>query len=110
MQIGGVQRRANGRYWVIFYMLGRSDYTHYHPSAVTLRIKVFEFNPATLIGTLKYIGTCLLHTALQIPVSTAALNADQYLYVTITESGAAATVTVYGPIFRVTFSLFEVEA
>jgi len=107
MQIGGIQKRANGKWWVVFYMTGYSDYTHYAVGYTTLRIKAFEFDPATLVAKLKYIGTCVLHTDVQIPVSGVARGNDQYLHITITESGPVATVNVYGPIYRSTFSLFE---
>ena len=107
MQIGGIQKRANGKYWVIFYMTGTHDRQHYPEKITYVRLRIFEFDPATLIATQKFMSTCKLHDDLQIPyIGAHSEIADKFLVITITEAGGKATVKIRGPIFATTFLFF----
>lgn len=107
MQIGGIQRRIDGTYWVSFYMTGYDDYDHYNNGEMFVRVKVFEFTPATQIGVLRYTCACLLRTDDDTGDTLAEQEADQFLHIEISESGFEATVVIYGPIYKTQYALFS---
>jgi hypothetical protein len=108
------QLRTNGKYWVIFMMTGFDDTYHRATggginawgSPVYAKVRVFEYDPATEVGTQIFEHVCALHTDTDIPRTTWVTNNDLHLIAEIVETDTTGTVVLHGPIFKTAFCRF----
>jgi hypothetical protein len=118
----GVIDRGGGKFWVVFYMVGRADaqyrngassppqlaYTH----PIYERVRVFEYTKSTETARQIAKQTCILHAADDAGADDQTNfwepSNDNFQIFSVTEAGRVATLYIHGYLFKKAFMTFDV--
>jgi hypothetical protein len=111
-----VLRRADGRYWIFFYMVGYDDafsrgggagaVSYASPSPIYETLRIFEYEPATEKARQLIKTTCILQFDTEVPRDFWTMSDNLFQIFTITQIGDLVTVYIHGMIFSVRFCEF----
>ena len=115
-QIVNVAARTNGRFWVVFVMIGITDAIrhgsggHLWAAPMNAKVRLFDYDPTTEIGTQVGEHVCELHNsdgfATGLGPGGGVLQNDSYAFASIAETPGEVVITMWARLYKTSFYKF----
>lgn len=104
-----IYKRLDGKFWLPFYKAGIDDAQINQLGLIWDGLRLFEWDPATEIGTLLVYDNCLLHTASNVNVTggiTPVWLIDDSQVMEFADDAGVITISVRGMVYKTDFYRF----
>jgi hypothetical protein len=109
LQPAAIYKTPGGKFWLPFYMAGIDDAQNNQLGLIWDALRLFEWDPATEIGTLLVYDNCVLHTAGNVNITggpTPFWFWDDSQAMEFADDGGTITISVRGLVYDVDFYQF----